>query len=65
MPANERISPRLKDACPYDAATRAARCESCCATNNSMTPCVVAWLRLQTDTPSNVIPLHAPRQRAA
>ncbi len=38
----------IEDACPHEAATRAARCESCCNENGSLTPCVVAWLRMRT-----------------
>ena len=64
MSAKQRPTPRLKDGCPYDAANRAARCLSCAA-STSMAPCVVAWLRMQTDTPSNVIPMRSPERWAA
>jgi hypothetical protein len=32
------------DTCPFDAATRASKCEGCCARNAGMPPCVAAWL---------------------
>ena len=31
-------------ACPYEAQTRASKCEGCCAKNGGLTPCVAAWL---------------------
>jgi hypothetical protein len=39
--------PRVSEACPYDEATRAARCESCCAGHGALPPCVVAWLDMK------------------
>lgn len=33
--------------CPFEPASRANRCSSCCDASNSLTPCVVAWLRDQ------------------
>lgn len=38
----------ITQSCPFDAETRAARCESCCTTNGELTPCVKAWLRATT-----------------
>lgn len=32
------------EACPYQAATRASKCEACCAKSGGLTPCVAAWL---------------------
>lgn len=34
---------RIEEACPFDARTRAARCEGCCR-ENQVPPCVQAWL---------------------
>lgn len=49
----------ITEACPYDDATRASRCEPCCSTNGSLTPCVVAYLRGQiAPATSNIVPLH-------
>lgn len=36
--------PGLKDACPYDARTRAARCSGCVQAHGGVTPCIIAWL---------------------
>lgn len=33
------------DACPFEPASRAAHCKACCEANESLTPCVAAWLR--------------------
>ena len=32
------------EACPHEAATRASKCEGCCAKSGGLTPCVAAWL---------------------
>ena len=32
------------EACPFEAATRASRCEECCSKSGGLTPCVAAWL---------------------
>ncbi|HEX6030914.1 MAG TPA: hypothetical protein VFY90_05745 [Tepidiformaceae bacterium] len=37
------MNPKL-EACPFDTATRASRCENCCSMNRGVPPCVVAWL---------------------
>jgi len=33
------------DACPFEPGSRAAHCKACCEANESLTPCVAAWLR--------------------
>ena len=53
-----------QDSCPYERVARAARCTSCCETNGSLTPCVVAWLKDQV-TARSVIPLQMAEKRAA
>ncbi len=40
--------PSANEPCPYDRADRASRCNGCIAANNSITPCVVAWLGERT-----------------
>jgi hypothetical protein len=35
---------RFENACPFDARTRANRCENCVSANNSVPPCVAAYL---------------------
>ena len=59
----------MEEACPHEAETRAARCESCCHENGSLTPCVVAWLEQRTGTvglPMRTVPQSPPpMQRAA
>lgn len=32
------------EACPFEAQTRASKCEGCCANSGGLTPCVAAWL---------------------
>lgn len=48
----------IQNACPFDEATRAQRCNACCNTNSSVPPCVAAYLggrgRRQDE---NVIPI--------
>ncbi len=39
---------RTEEACPYPTSARAGRCEGCCETNGSLTPCVLAWLAAAT-----------------
>ncbi len=56
----EQVRP---ESCPYGEATRATRCASCCETNGSLTPCVVAWLKDQI-TSRSVIPLHMAEGRS-
>jgi hypothetical protein len=49
----------ISEACPYDDATRASRCDPCCAANGALTPCVLAYLRGQAPAPtSNIVPFH-------
>lgn len=48
---------RFEEACPFEAATRAARCTTCCAANQ-VPPCVAAYLQGKArGHDSNVIPL--------
>lgn len=53
-----------QESCPHEEAVRAARCTSCCETNGSLTPCVLAWLKDQVSG-RTVIPLHMAEKRAA
>jgi hypothetical protein len=39
--------------CPYDRADRAGRCTSCVTANDSLTPCVVAWLGSRVGATNN------------
>jgi hypothetical protein len=59
--------PRIENACPFDAATRATRCSSCSVANASLPPCVVAFLSGVSSRAENVIPLRAeaPAMRRA
>ena len=60
--------PRFENACPFDPATRAARCSSCSVANASLPPCVVAFLSGGASLAENVIPLRrveAPSLRKA
>lgn len=57
---------RNKQACPYEPANRAERCEGCVDAHGGVTPCVAAWLR--TDgrwKTTNVIPLFSEERKAA
>ena len=64
---------RMKmEACPFDAATRASRCEDCCAKSGGLTPCVAAWLAtragyvdLEPDRPAEMLGLRRTLGRAA
>jgi hypothetical protein len=48
---------RYEESCPFDERNRAARCETCCATNN-LPPCAAAFLSGRAAVPaSNVIPI--------
>ncbi|MGE0600736.1 MAG: hypothetical protein AB7J35_04775 [Dehalococcoidia bacterium] len=50
---------RIESGCPFDASTRANRCETCVPASNHIPPCVVAYLGRAASLPaSNVIPLH-------
>ncbi len=49
--------------CPHEAVVRAARCTSCCETNGSLTPCVVAWLKDQV-TRRSTVPLRIAEKRS-
>ena len=61
------------EACPFEAATRAARCESCCAVSGGLTPCVAAWLAsraghvelVQSERPNNLLEFARDLRRAA
>ncbi|MEX1104312.1 MAG: hypothetical protein WED87_08680 [Dehalococcoidia bacterium] len=61
------------EACPFDAATRASRCEDCCAKSGGLTPCVAAWLAsragyvelVEPGRPGNVVELRRAMGRAA
>lgn len=53
-----------QDSCPYERVARAARCTSCCETNGSLTPCVVAWLKDQV-TAGSVIRLQMAEKGTA
>lgn len=56
-----------EEACPYEPATRAERCGTCCDQNGSLTPCVAAWLKAQLNGRrfgSNVIPLHMAEKKS-
>ena len=35
---------RYEESCPFDARSRANRCEPCITANNSLPPCVAAYL---------------------
>ena len=35
---------RFEDSCPFDSRSRANRCEKCVSANNSVPPCVAAYL---------------------
>ena len=49
---------RFEEACPFDARGRASRCASCSDANNSLPPCIAAYLGgRQALAPANVIPL--------
>ncbi|GAB4332307.1 MAG: hypothetical protein Kow0010_18140 [Dehalococcoidia bacterium] len=39
-----------REACPFDDAIRASRCESCCH-RHGLPPCVAAWLAARLDAP--------------
>ena len=57
---------RIKDACPYEPAARAERCESCTEVNGGVTPCIAAWLRADGRwKTTNVIPLFRDERKAA
>ena len=47
----EAKMPAANEPCPYDRADRASRCQGCVAANDSITPCVVAWLGERTSAP--------------
>ncbi len=59
----------FEDACPFDAAARASRCQTCCNAN-TLPPCAAAYLRGAAGRkPANVISLfrveaEAPRKAA-
>lgn len=44
MSSRYHVMSSIADACPYEASTRAARCEGCCLAN-AITPCMAAFLR--------------------
>jgi hypothetical protein len=46
---------QFENACPHDMTTRAGKCSSCCDSTNSLTPCVLAWLREQPGMPVRVV----------
>jgi hypothetical protein len=49
---------RYEDACPFEPRGRASRCQTCCGANNSVPPCVAAYLSgRQAMAPANVVPL--------
>lgn len=48
------------EACPYEAATRASKCEACCASSGGLTPCVIAWLASK----AGLVDLVEPRRPA-
>lgn len=54
---------RIENACPFDAATRAARCASCSVANASLPPCVIAFLGSAEARSENVIPLRRAEAR--
>ncbi len=54
---------RIENACPFDAATRAARCASCSVANSSLPPCVVAFLGGNESRAENIIPLRRAESR--
>lgn len=54
---------RIENACPFDAATRAARCASCSVANASIPPCVVAFLGGGESRAENIIPLRRAEDR--
>ncbi|MGE3073999.1 MAG: hypothetical protein AB7N24_12140 [Dehalococcoidia bacterium] len=50
---------RIESGCPFDARSRASRCETCVPASNNVPPCVVAYLGKGASMPaSNVVPLH-------
>ncbi len=50
---------RIENGCPFDAQSRANRCETCVSASDSVPPCVVAYLGKGASMPAtNVIPLH-------
>jgi hypothetical protein len=54
---------QIEKACPFDAATRAARCASCSVANASLPPCVVAFLAPAELPATNVVTLRRPETR--
>ncbi|MGH2607999.1 MAG: hypothetical protein ACRDHF_02820 [Tepidiformaceae bacterium] len=60
------------EACPFDAPTRASRCEDCCAKSGGLTPCVAAWLAsragyvelVEPHSPADVLNLRALHRAA-
>lgn len=51
----------IRDACPFEDAIRASRCESCCA-RHGLPPCVAAWLAARLDA---AVPLWIAGHREA
>jgi hypothetical protein len=59
---------RLEHACPFTAEVRANHCQGCIAANTQLPPCVLAWLRNETnhrEQPAEVIPFWDERRKAA
>jgi hypothetical protein len=55
---------RYEEACPFEARTRANRCETCCSAN-SVPPCAAAYLSSATERPaSNIIAITSLREVA-
>ena len=58
--------PGLKDACPFEARTRAARCSGCLQAHGGVTPCIIAWLNENADAPAPArVELSLPTLKAA
>ena len=59
--------PASTEGCPYDAVSRAARCESCYEQSGALPPCVKNWLstRLMQAEPVVLRKLEAVERRAA
>lgn len=53
-----------RDACPFDDAIRAARCEGCCA-RHGLPPCVAAWLAARLDAPVALVPVSHRQMKSA
>ena len=50
---------RIEDACPFDARNRASRCETCVAANDSVPPCVAAYLGGPKAARAKVVSIHS------